>query len=230
MATSTERPFYYYEVYIVRGGQRCSVGVGFAPSTHPRDQQPGWTTASLGYHGDDGNAFVFGEHDAFGPTFQTGDVIGCGFDAVFQRVFYTKNGSLVGWLEAEITADLVPTVGLAAPGQQVYINVGQQPFLFDLDFENTLSYVQGWHCVQCCLHCVCCSSLVFGCPCVGSALVFSCGCLPLGSSPSVYVALLLRPGSSGLGVLFSHAHVARCIVLLFCAFHNVQHPKHKQQQ
>mmetsp|Transcript_4204 Transcript_4204/g.12829 ORF Transcript_4204/g.12829 Transcript_4204/m.12829 type:complete len:1374 (-) Transcript_4204:71-4192(-) len=140
--TSLDRPFFYFEVYIVRGGQRCSVGVGLAPPSHPRDQQPGWTKASVGYHGDDGNAFVFGEHDAFGPCFQVGDIIGCGYDAVFQRVFYTKNGALIGWLKTEVPPNLVPTVGLAAPGQQVFINVGQQPFLFDLDFEKTLNFIQ----------------------------------------------------------------------------------------
>lgn len=36
---------------------------------------------SWGYHGDDGRAFCcHGTGEAFGPTFTTGDVIGCGVD------------------------------------------------------------------------------------------------------------------------------------------------------
>lgn len=77
---------------------------------------PGWGRDSWGYHGDDGNAFA-SERDGkpFGPQFTSkssythpyldrtgltclvaGDVIGCGIDFKLSKVFYTKNGVLLG--------------------------------------------------------------------------------------------------------------------------------------
>ena len=45
------------------------------------------------YHGDDGNVFTgSGQGSSYGPTFTTGDVIGCCYDMVAKNVFFTKNG------------------------------------------------------------------------------------------------------------------------------------------
>lgn len=61
---------------------------------------PGWEKNSFGYHGDDGCAFQSsGTGSAYGPTFSTGDVIGCCWNMMDNTVFYTKNGVNLGTLD-----------------------------------------------------------------------------------------------------------------------------------
>jgi len=57
----------------------------------------GWDKCSYGYHGDDGNSFCSsGPAQPYGPTFTTGDVIGCCLNLVDNVCFYTKNGVNLG--------------------------------------------------------------------------------------------------------------------------------------
>jgi len=59
--------------------------------------QVGWDKQSYGYHGDDGNSFSSsGNGQTYGPTFTTGDVIGCCVNFVNNTCFYTKNGVDLG--------------------------------------------------------------------------------------------------------------------------------------
>jgi len=124
----------YFEVLIVSGGTRGTIGIGFACQNYPLDQQPGWQTESYAYHGDDGNKFSNGEHNRFGPRFTTGDIIGCGYNNVTKEIFYTKNGQFVGVAFENCPNSLYPTVALASPGERIHVNFGQTPFLFDFNF------------------------------------------------------------------------------------------------
>lgn len=57
----------------------------------------GWDKGSYGYHGDDGNSFCSsGNGQPYGPTFTTGDIIGCGVNLIDNTCFYTKNGHHLG--------------------------------------------------------------------------------------------------------------------------------------
>lgn len=57
----------------------------------------GWDKQSYGYHGDDGNSFSSSGHgQSYGPTFTTGDIIGCCVNFVDNTCFYTKNGIDLG--------------------------------------------------------------------------------------------------------------------------------------
>lgn len=57
----------------------------------------GWEKNSYGYHGDDGHSFCSsGTGKPYGPTFTTGDVIGCGVNLIDNACFYTKNGVNLG--------------------------------------------------------------------------------------------------------------------------------------
>ena len=59
----------------------------------------GWEKNSYGYHGDDGHSFCSsGTGKPYGPTFTTGDVIGCGINLIDNTCFYTKNGINLGEL------------------------------------------------------------------------------------------------------------------------------------
>jgi hypothetical protein len=73
---------------------------------------------SWGYHGDDGHSFACsGSGKPYGPTFTTGDVVGCCCDFVKNQVFFTKNGQILGVAFKDIFKDtqLFPSVGLRTP-------------------------------------------------------------------------------------------------------------------
>ena len=137
------------------------MGIGLSTQIVNTNRLPGWDKMSYGYHGDDGNAFCgsgtgqvvsskstkknsskqFCFHDLknvrfqYGPTFTTGDVIGCGLNLLEGSCFYTKNGHHLGTAFTDMPSQLYPTVGLQTPGEVVDANFGQEPFLFDIEGE-----------------------------------------------------------------------------------------------
>eukprot|EP01102_Stenamoeba_stenopodia_P007298 TRINITY_DN2040_c0_g4_i2.p1 TRINITY_DN2040_c0_g4~~TRINITY_DN2040_c0_g4_i2.p1 ORF type:complete len:1372 (-),score=296.41 TRINITY_DN2040_c0_g4_i2:256-4371(-) len=130
----------YFEVYVIAtNGPKATVAIGLANEDYPLDQQPGWQSGSYGYHGDDGNKFFDSQHDSYGPRFTVGDVVGCGYNNITKEIFYTKNGFLVGTAFENAPSNLFAVVGLASPGERVYVNFGQNPFVFDFSFKNYTS-------------------------------------------------------------------------------------------
>ncbi|XP_037264709.1 ran-binding protein 10 isoform X6 [Falco rusticolus] len=100
----------------------------------------GWDKHSYGYHGDDGHSFCSsGTGQPYGPTFTTGDVIGCCVNLINNTCFYTKNGHSLGIAFTDLPSNLYPTVGLQTPGEIVDANFGQQPFVFDIE-----DYMREW--------------------------------------------------------------------------------------
>ena len=90
---------YYYEVYIESKGKDGVIGVGFSGAKASLEKLPGWEPDSWAYHGDDGKIFSCqptgtGKH--FGPTFSSGDTIGCGVNFMDGTAFFTKNGDFLG--------------------------------------------------------------------------------------------------------------------------------------
>mmetsp|Transcript_29513 Transcript_29513/g.82444 ORF Transcript_29513/g.82444 Transcript_29513/m.82444 type:complete len:1441 (+) Transcript_29513:70-4392(+) len=137
-------PLAYFEVLVLsRKGSDGCVGVGLCAGDYPRDQQPGWQPNAFGYHSDDGNKYEGGKNEAFGPTFGCHDVVGCGIDMVTNSIFFTKNGFLLGtaFPLPENVTELFPCVALSGGEQHAYANFGQQPFLFDFNFSNTLEFI-----------------------------------------------------------------------------------------
>ncbi len=127
---------YYFEVRIVSKGRDGYMGVGLSAQGVNMNRLPGWDKHSYGYHGDDGHSFCSsGTGQAYGPTFTTGDVIGCGINLVDGSCFYTKNGHNLGTAFTDLPGQLYPTVGLQTPGEVVDANFGQEPFLFDIEGE-----------------------------------------------------------------------------------------------
>lgn len=129
---------YYFEVKIVSKGRDGYMGVGLSAQGVNMNRLPGWDKQSYGYHGDDGHSFCSsGTGQPYGPTFTTGDVVGCGVNMVDNTCFYTKNGQELGVAFTNLPANLYPTVGLQTPGEVVDANFGQQPFLFDIESRIT---------------------------------------------------------------------------------------------
>lgn len=118
-------------------GRDGYLGIGLAAENVNLQRLPGWDKHSYGYHGDDGHSFSSsGTGKQYGPTFTTNDVIGCGFNIVENKCFYTKNGfSLGDAFEDLVNMPLYPTVGLQTPGEEIVANFGLEPFMYDIQQE-----------------------------------------------------------------------------------------------
>lgn len=128
---------YYFEVEIKHKSKDTAIAIGLSTAEASLERLPGWETHSWGYHGDDGKMFC-GEHSGrhYGPTFDAGDVIGCGVNFHAGHAFFTKNGQDLGVCFKELKKDLrlFPTVGMKKhTGALVAVNFGQRPFVFDID-------------------------------------------------------------------------------------------------
>ncbi|XP_030375735.1 ran-binding proteins 9/10 homolog isoform X2 [Scaptodrosophila lebanonensis] len=129
---------YYFEVRIISKGRNGYMGIGLTAQQFRMNRLPGWDKQSYGYHGDDGHSFhSSGNGTDYGPTFTTGDIIGCCLDFVNNSCFYTKNGVNLGVAFKDLPTKLYPTVGLQTPGEEVDANFGQEPFKFE-KFEEML--------------------------------------------------------------------------------------------
>ena len=88
---------YYFEVNIIQKGKEGMIGVGFSSASASLERIPGWEPESWAYHGDDGKSFCCQiQGKTFGPTFTSGDVIGCGVNFMTGCGFFTKNGVFIG--------------------------------------------------------------------------------------------------------------------------------------
>ena len=76
---------------------RRYMGIGLSTSEVSLNRLPGWDKGSYGYHGDDGHSFCSsGNGIAYGPTFTTGDYVGCCVNFLENSCFYTCNGYNIG--------------------------------------------------------------------------------------------------------------------------------------
>ncbi|KIY66812.1 SPRY-domain-containing protein [Cylindrobasidium torrendii FP15055 ss-10] len=127
---------YYYEVEVRSKSSSAHISIGLAGPDVALNRLPGWEHDSWGYHGDDGRSFA-SERDGtlFGPTYGSGDIVGCGLDYTDGRVFFTKNGNLIGHVFSNVgrTLRVYPSVGLKHTNDGVHLNVGQEPFKYDIE-------------------------------------------------------------------------------------------------
>lgn len=122
----------YYEVFIIgtTGTENSTVAVGVGEAgVSGKGILPGWKSGSYGYHADDG--FVYcesGEGKAYGPTYTTGDVVGCGI-TINNELYFTKNGKSLGIVCTLNRPKLFPVVGL--DNASISSNFGNQPFMYN---------------------------------------------------------------------------------------------------
>lgn len=127
---------YYFEIKFISKGREGFMGVGLTSAQVLLTKLPGWARESYGYHADDGNTFNGdGRGHQFGPTFTTGDVIGCGYNLVEGKCFFTKNGLNLGKAFDDIPSNILlyPTIGLKTPGEEIRANFGQEDFVYDIE-------------------------------------------------------------------------------------------------
>jgi SPRY domain len=128
-----------------------SVAIGIAECTFPLSGcMPGWDMQSYGYHGDNGHAYhgsggqrrrrrqLDGEDLAFGPKYGVNDTVGCGIDYHKRSIFFTFNGTFLGYAFQDLAIDMLsttvffPVVGIDT-NCPIYCNFGyKDPFSFDL--------------------------------------------------------------------------------------------------
>ena len=99
-------------------------------------RMPGWDRASYGYHGDDGSLFHASGHPqrtSYGPTFGSGDTVGCGIDYHQGHVFFTHNGRYLGKAFCiDLSKEWYPVVGMDSNCLAI-CNFGvSKPFRYDL--------------------------------------------------------------------------------------------------
>lgn len=125
---------YYFEIDIIDKGRDGYIGIGFSTQSVSVNRLPGWELNSWGYHGDDGNSFASsGTGKPYGPSFTTGDVVGCCLNFITREAFYTKNGVSLGIAFRDFKGMLFPAVGMRTPKEVVEANFGAKKFRFDID-------------------------------------------------------------------------------------------------
>jgi hypothetical protein len=137
------------------------VGVGFVDGQYNLAAMPGWLPESVGYHGDDGKKFLGnGTGQSYGPTWSEvslavarvkvsrllrsapptavcstipqGDTVGAALYAGRCEAFFTLNGKHLGIAALLPVDNMWPAVGARSPGAVLDVNLGQRPFVFDI--------------------------------------------------------------------------------------------------
>ncbi|KAL3513373.1 hypothetical protein ACH5RR_026090 [Cinchona calisaya] len=129
----SKRLVYYFEIFVKNAGAKGQIAIGFTAAGFNLRRQPGWEANSYGYHGDDGLLYRgHGKGETFGPTYTTGDTVGGGINYAAQEFFFTKNGKVVGTVIKDVKGPLFPTVAVHSQNEEVTVNFGKDPFVFDL--------------------------------------------------------------------------------------------------
>ena len=125
----------YYEIEILDPGAKCTIAIGAATPDYPLNCQPGWSSNSIAYHGDDGCLFQSnGTGVCFGPKWKVRDTVGLGIRSFAGQeddteppevqVYFTRNGKEVGHTTTTIPpSGLFPTIGLHSAREKVKVHL-----------------------------------------------------------------------------------------------------------
>ncbi|RIB10572.1 concanavalin A-like lectin/glucanase domain-containing protein [Gigaspora rosea] len=124
---------FYFEVTIKDKGKTGIIGIGFCTKTVKLDRMPGYEKNSWGYRSDNGKVYsCSGSGERYGPSFITGDIIGCCVNFKSNTAFFTKNGEHLGIAFSELNNEekLYPCVGLKSEGGSLEANFGLKEFKY----------------------------------------------------------------------------------------------------
>ncbi|RIB07721.1 concanavalin A-like lectin/glucanase domain-containing protein, partial [Gigaspora rosea] len=122
---------FYFEVDIIDEGKNKLIGIGYCEkSVNLNGLMPGYDYYSWGYDGNDGYYWNSRYGNKYGPSFSTGDTIGCCLNFKTNNVFYTKNGINLGIASRNLNGTLYPCVGLGLQGESIEVNFGSKKFKY----------------------------------------------------------------------------------------------------
>eukprot|EP00698_Gefionella_okellyi_P024600 TRINITY_DN8735_c0_g1_i1.p1 TRINITY_DN8735_c0_g1~~TRINITY_DN8735_c0_g1_i1.p1 ORF type:complete len:410 (-),score=76.06 TRINITY_DN8735_c0_g1_i1:99-1328(-) len=123
----------YFEITVVNSGIKGNMSIGITNDQYRGTSHPGSEVHTYGYVADEGKRSTNGRSEVYGPTWTTGDVVGCGLIYHKREIFFTKNGKNLGaafhHLQNEIPYFF--TIGLHSSGEVVHANFNG-PFVFDV--------------------------------------------------------------------------------------------------
>jgi len=123
---------YYFEVRLLKGQENTPMSIGLSP-----EGKNSWGDNSYHYQTNRMKTwFVNGakRQENYGQSFQSECVIGCGWNAEIQTIYFTKDGEDLGPAFNNVNfggEKIVPVVGLSK-GVKVKINFGQDKFLYNI--------------------------------------------------------------------------------------------------
>ena len=116
----------YFEINIIIGGTYDQIGIGITSNPYySASEFAGYNEDSIGYHGDDGKAYLRGEGMCYGPRFGSYDTVGCGVTR-YGDVYFTLNGFLLPMINSEMMGELYPLVSMRGKYSTIRINYGPQ--------------------------------------------------------------------------------------------------------
>ncbi|KAI8363804.1 concanavalin A-like lectin/glucanase domain-containing protein [Choanephora cucurbitarum] len=130
-----ENTHHYFEITLLQSAPEVVMAIGLATKPYPIFRMPGWNKFSVGYHSDDGHKFC---DDAtggqpYGPGWQVGDTVGCGYCPEQGQVFFTLNGQWLGHAFQGLKRHYYyASVGTDGPAK-IQVNFGQLPFSYSIE-------------------------------------------------------------------------------------------------
>ncbi|RIA81582.1 concanavalin A-like lectin/glucanase domain-containing protein [Glomus cerebriforme] len=125
----TQCRLFYFEVDIINKGQDGVIGIGFCKQTVNLNMMPGLRDNLWVYHDDCGYFFDGARTTVvYGPSYTTGDTIGCCLNFKNNAVFYTKNG--VNLVLRDLKDIFYPCIEFTLQGGSVEGNFGHRQFKY----------------------------------------------------------------------------------------------------
>ncbi|CAG8454476.1 8532_t:CDS:2 [Acaulospora morrowiae] len=122
---------FYFEVHIQDIGENGTVGIGFCAKTVDLNKLPGCDDNSWGFHSN-GDIFCYSDLGrSYGPSYTTGDTIGCCLNFSHKTISFIKNGVHLGIAFRWFEGNIYPCIGLKSRGGSIKVNFGHKRFKYE---------------------------------------------------------------------------------------------------
>ncbi|CAN0892527.1 Ran-binding protein M homolog [Linum grandiflorum] len=124
--------YYYFEMRVKKDESQAGSVIGYSEEGFTLSNWLGYDNAkSVGYQGYNGWIYAGSSNGISCLAFTTNDIVGAGIDYASKRIFFTKNGELVGTVSNKLNGPLFPTVSVFDSNVELKVNFGHKPFAYD---------------------------------------------------------------------------------------------------